>query len=121
MLFIQGRVSHKREQRFIRREAGFWMKDHLPRRGKIMSRLPQEAFYAELPGIKIPEGSYGEILKVAHSNGVRYLIIDEDIEKDSTAFWDKLKGKELIFLKDLKKKDQRMVVFEIVYPEKKEP
>jgi 4-amino-4-deoxy-L-arabinose transferase-like glycosyltransferase len=121
MLLVQDRVSHKREHRFIRREAGFWMKGHLPREGKIMSRLPQEAFYAGLPWVRIPEGNYGEILQVARSNGVRYLIIDEEIEKDSPGFWDKLKGKELIFLKDLKKNDQRMVVFEIVYSEKTEP
>jgi hypothetical protein len=121
MLLIQSRVSHKREPRFIRREAGLWMKGHLPRGGKIMSRLPQEAFYAQLPWVKIPEGSYGEILQVAYSNGVRYLVIDEQIEKNSPGFRDALKENELILLKDLEKNDQRMVIFKIVYPEKKEP
>lgn len=121
ILLIQGRVSHKREHRFIRREAGLWMKDHLPRGSKIMSRLPQEAFYAELPWVKTPEGNCRETLQVARSSGVRYFVIDEQTEKNLPGFGDELIGKELIFLKDLKKNDQRMVIFEIVYPEKKVP
>ena len=121
LLFIQGRVGHKREARFIRRETGFWMKGHLPRGGKVMSRYPQEAFYAELPWVNIPNGSYGEILGTACSQGVRYLVVDEDIEKDSVAFWVKQKERDLILLKDFKRKNQRMVVFEIVCPEKREP
>ncbi len=115
-LFIQGRVTHSREIRIIRKEAGLWMKDHLPRGVKIMSRLPQEAFYAELAWMRIPEESYEKILRVARSNGAKYLIIDDHIEKDSPGFWRNLKGEDLVLLKDLKREDQRMVVFEIVYP-----
>lgn len=81
-----------------------------------MSRLPQEAFYAELAWMRIPEESYERILKVARSNGAKYLIIDDHIEKDSPGFWRNLKGEDLVLLKDLKREDQRMVVFEIVYP-----
>jgi len=121
VLFIQGRVLHPREHRVIQKEAGLWMKDHLPRGVKMMSRLPQEAFYAELPWIRIPEKEYENILKDARSKGVKYLIIDGNIEKDSPGFWGKIKEEDLILIKDFKDKDRRMVVFEIVYSEKKEP
>ena len=116
-LFIQGRVIHSRELRIIRKEAGLWMRDHLPRGVKVMSRLPQEAFYAELPWIRIPQENYERILKVARSHGVKYLIVDDDIDKNSPGFWKNLKGEDLILLKDLKREDQRMAVFEVVYPQ----
>jgi hypothetical protein len=121
-LFIQGRVTHSRELRLIRKETGLWMRDHLPRNAKMMSRLPQEAFYAELPWIEIPVKCYEEILSVARSKEVRYLILDRSIEKGSTGFSEKIKEEDLILLKEFKDdKGRRMAVFQIVYPEKKEP
>jgi hypothetical protein len=115
-LFVQGRVIHSREIRIIRKEAGLWMRDHLPRGMKVMSRLPQEAFYAELPWIRIPDESYGKILMDARSHGVKYLVIDDDIDENSPGFWENLKEEDLILLKDLQRKGQRMAVFEVVYP-----
>jgi hypothetical protein len=120
VLFIQGRMIHPREHREIQKEAGLWMKDHLPRGVKIMSRLPQEAFYAELSWTGIPRKSYEEVLKIARSNGVRYLVLDEDIEERSPGFWEKLKKKDLILFKDWNEEGQKIVIFEIVYPEQKE-
>jgi len=116
-LFIQGRVIHPRGHRVIQKEAGLWMQENLPKGVKIMSRRPQEAFYAELPWIRIPEKNYEEILKVARSTKARYLIIDGSIEKDSPGFLGKIKEEDLILIKDLKDKNRRMVIFEIVYPE----
>jgi len=115
LLFIQGRIIHPREHRIVQREAGLWMKDHLPRGVKLMSRRPQEAFYSELPWVHMPEGDYEEILKTARSIGIQYLIIDESIEKDSPYFWRKLKGEDLILLKEFKKENRKMLIFEIVY------
>jgi hypothetical protein len=114
-LFIQGRVIHPRDHRLIQKEAGLWMKDHLPRGGKIMSRMPQEAFYAELPWVILPNKSYEEIFRVARSNGIRYFILDEDVEKHSPGFFEKLK-KDLILIKEWNKQDQKIAIFEIVYP-----
>jgi hypothetical protein len=114
-LFIQGRVLHPREHRVIQKEAGLWMKDHLPRGVKMMSRLPQEAFYAEQEWTVIPVGGYEKVLRVARSKGVKYLVIDDAIEKDSPGFLEKIKEKDLILLKDLKRKKQKMVIFEIIY------
>jgi 4-amino-4-deoxy-L-arabinose transferase-like glycosyltransferase len=115
LLFIQGRVIHSREHRFIQREVGYWMRDHLPQGVKVMSSMPQEAFYGERPWIRIPQGSYEEILKTARSKGVRYLVTDEKIEEDSPRFLEKIRGDDLIEVIDFKRKSRRMVVFEIVY------
>jgi 4-amino-4-deoxy-L-arabinose transferase-like glycosyltransferase len=116
VLFIQGRVIHPREHRVIQREVGFWMRDHLPKGARLMSPLPQEAFYAELPWVRMPRGGYEEILREARSKNVRYLAVDEDIEKDSPGFLEKSKQGDLVSVFDLKRKDRRIVVFEIVYP-----
>ncbi len=116
-LFVQGRVIRPREHRIIQKEVGLWMKDHLPRGMKIMSRRPQEAFYAELPWLKIHQENVEEILREGRSNGVKYLIIDEGIEKDLPDLWEKTEDKDLILLKEFQKKNQRLVLFEMVYPE----
>jgi len=117
ILFIQGVMGYSREHRLIQKEAGLWMKDHLPRGVKIMSRLPQEAFYAELSWTGIPRKTYEEVLEIARSKGVRYLVLDEDTEERSPGFWGKLKKEDLILLKDWNKQDEKIVIFEIVYPE----
>jgi 4-amino-4-deoxy-L-arabinose transferase-like glycosyltransferase len=116
-LFIQGRVTHLRDIRVIRKETGLWMKSHLPRGGKVMSRMPQEAFYADLPWIRIPEKGYEEILSLARSKKVRYLVIDESIVKDSPGFLEKINEKDLILLNEFKDKNRSMVIYEVVYPE----
>ena len=84
-----------------------------------MSSLPQEAFYADLPWVRMPQGSYEEILDSARSRGVRYFVMDDKIEEDSPHFLGKLKEEDLIPLMDLKRKNRRMVIFEIVYPQGK--
>jgi 4-amino-4-deoxy-L-arabinose transferase-like glycosyltransferase len=119
ILFVQGRVIHPREHRFIQREAGLWMRGHLPRGAKVMSPLPQEAFYAELPWVRMPEGSYDEILKEARFKKVQYLIVDESIEKDSPDFVEKSRGGDLIQLRDWERKSRRIVLFQVIYPKGK--
>lgn len=115
-LFVQGMMAHIRDQRTIQKEAGLWMKENLPRGVEIMSRWPQEAFYGEMGGwAKIPKGNYEEVLGVARSKGIQYLVLDEDIEKDNPGFCGQIKEKDLILLKDLKTKNQRMAIFKIVY------
>ena len=113
VLFIQGRPMHPREHRLIQREAGLWMKDHLPRGAVVMGRFPQEAFYAELPWARMPLESYEEILQKARARGVRYVIIDESFEKDSPEFWQKSKGEDLIRLEEWKRKGRRIILFQL--------
>jgi hypothetical protein len=116
VLFIQGMTIHVRDHRVVQKEAGLWMKENLPRGVNIMSRSPQEAFYGEMGGwAKIPQGSYEEVLGVARSKGIQYLVLDKDIEKDLPGFWGQIKEKDLILLKDLKTKNQRIAIFKIIY------
>ena len=121
VLFAQGRVIHPREHRFIQKEVGLWMKDHLAKEGKLMSSLPQEAFYAERTWVRIPRGSYEEILVAARSKGVRYLIVDETIQEDSPNFFGKIKKEDLVPMLERRKKKQRTVVFEVLYPASQPP
>ncbi len=115
-MFIQGSVKHfSPSQRLIRKEAGLWMKANLPSGGKIMSRLPQEAFYAELEWSGIPKGSYEEILKTARSKGVQYLVIDEDIDEVSPGFLANIREADLVLVKELRGKRQKMAIFKVVY------
>ena len=97
----------------IQKEVGLWMRDHLPKGQKMMSKMGQESFYAEQAWVKMPEKSYEEILKEARAKGIRYLVIDESIDKDSPDFLEKSKQGELIPLFEMEKKNRRMVVFEI--------
>ena len=92
------------------------MKEHLPRGVTIMSRWPQEAFYGEMAGwAKIPHGGYEEVLGVARSKGIPYLVLDEDVEKDWPGFRGQMRGKDLILLKEFKMKNQRVAIFKIIY------
>ena len=113
-LFIQGRVIHTREHRVIQREVGLWMRENLPKESKVMSRLPQEAFYAEFPWVRMLSEEYEVILGYARSKGVRYLLIEEDIEKISPRFWEKMRREDLVHVRDFKRKAQRIVIFEMV-------
>jgi hypothetical protein len=105
-------VTHGREHRVIQREIGLWIKDHLSNEGKIMSRLPQEAFYAEMPWVRMPEKRYEEIIEMVRSQEIRYLIIDEKA-RDPLFFSEKATEKELIRVREWKKKRQWSILFEV--------
>jgi 4-amino-4-deoxy-L-arabinose transferase-like glycosyltransferase len=113
-LFFQGRVIHTREHRVIQREVGLWMRENLPKGSKVMSRLPQEAFYAESPWVQMPFKEYEVMMGDARSKGVRYLLINENIEKISPRFWKKMRREDLVPVKDFKRKDKRITIFEMV-------
>jgi hypothetical protein len=113
-LFIQGRVTHSRERRFIQKEVGLWMKENLPSGSKVMSRLPQEAFYAELAWVGVPGEGYGGVLREARLKEVRYLVVDDEIESLSPGFWKDLKREDLVPVKEFRKNDQRIIIFELV-------
>jgi 4-amino-4-deoxy-L-arabinose transferase-like glycosyltransferase len=116
-LFIQGSMRRFHDSRLIQKEAGLWMKEHLTRGTKIMSRMPQEAFYSELGWTRIPAKNYEEVLETARSLGVRYLVIDENIDELSSGFYEKIRDKDLVLLKELKEERQKIAIFEIIYPE----
>ncbi len=113
-LYVQGWPTQNRDFRMIQKEAGLWMRDHLPKGQKMMSKMGQESFYAEEAWVRLPEKSYQEILSEARTKGVRYLVIDENIEKDSPGFLEQAKSGELKPLLELKRKNRYMIVFEIL-------
>lgn len=113
-LFIQGRIMHRREHRIIQKEVGLWIKEHLPKGSKLMSRLPQEAFYGELEWIKIPSKDLEEVIKEAYSKKVQYLVIDHEVIKQSPKFLEKVRNcKELELLNHFERNSRWIKVFRI--------
>ena len=115
-LILQGWVIHHRDRshQMIQKEVGLWMRDHLPKGQKMMSRMPQESFYAGQAWMKMPERRYEEVLGEARSRGVRYLVIDESIEKESPGFSKKMNEGDLKALFELKRSKRWMIVYEIL-------
>ncbi len=113
-LYVQGWPTQDRNFRLIQKEAGLWMRDHLPRGQKMMSKMGQESFYGELAWVRLPEKDYEEILKEARKKGVRYLVVDENIERDSPGFLERSKKGELKPLLELKRNKRFMIVYEIL-------
>jgi 4-amino-4-deoxy-L-arabinose transferase-like glycosyltransferase len=114
-LLIQGRVFHNREHRTIQREAGLWMKTHLPRGAIVMSRLPQEAFYSGMEWVRLIDGSYEETLERAQSKHVRYLITDDGVTSYCPDFLEKTaKESKLRRIHELKRKDQSLFIWELI-------
>jgi 4-amino-4-deoxy-L-arabinose transferase-like glycosyltransferase len=119
IIFSQGVVAQGREHRLVQKELGLWMKDHLSRGGKIMSRLPQEAFYAEMDWVRLPEEKYEEILKIARLKNIDYVIVDDKVLFSIPDFREKAKVKgELQELFELQKKDRLMILFKMIGPSK---
>ncbi|MGQ9637795.1 MAG: ArnT family glycosyltransferase [Thermodesulfobacteriota bacterium] len=114
-LFIQGRIIHRRDHRAIQKEAGLWIKDHLPKGSKLMSRMPQEAFYGELEWVRIPSGSSEEILVEAFSKKVQYLLIDHEVLKMSPDFLKQVDDKGYELVKEIEKKNQWIKIFRLHY------
>jgi hypothetical protein len=116
VIFIQGMVAHSREHRLIQKELGLWMKDRLSKEGKVMSRLPHEAFYAERDWVRIPEKSYAEVIHEARAKNIRYLIIDDKAREMSPGFLENVSEEDLVRLANWKKKDQTSILYEVLYP-----
>ena len=89
----------------IQKEVGLWMRDHLPK--------GTEDDEQDGSGILLCRAGMGEdaarramrrFSRRPATKGVRYLVIDENIDKDSPDFLEKSKQGELIPLFELKKK-----------------
>jgi hypothetical protein len=90
------------------------MKANLPAGQKMMSRMPQESYYAGQGWVKMPETGYKEILEEVRSRGIRYLVVDERIDRDSPGFLDQVRGEDLKPLLERKTKRRFMIVYEIL-------
>jgi 4-amino-4-deoxy-L-arabinose transferase-like glycosyltransferase len=118
VIFIEGVVAHGREHRLLQKEIGLWMKDHLSKEGKVMSRLPHEAFYAERDWVRMLEKSYEEMIDEARAKNVRYLIIDDKAKKMFPGFLEKVSEEDLVRLSNWEKEDQTSILYEVFYPAK---
>jgi 4-amino-4-deoxy-L-arabinose transferase-like glycosyltransferase len=116
ILFVQGRVIHSREHRFIQREVGHWMGDHLPEGSKLMAVMPQEAFYSGMTWVRLPEANVEKIFEEARTKEVHYLLVDEDLEAKFPGFVEKAKEVGFNLLKEWTRKEQRTVLFQVAYP-----
>lgn len=112
ILFAEGFADriNSRKHRMIRKEAGIWMKDNLPR-GPVMSRLPHEAFYGDMDWINVQDYRYDSLLRKAIDRKAKYLVIDEDVADNQADFVGKLSENnfDLVYVKQ--KKDQKIFIF----------
>lgn len=63
----------------IREKVGLWMKENLPQQIRVMSRKPYIPYYADAVWFNTP-ATYDEVIKLASSNAVDYIILDRGIE-----------------------------------------
>jgi len=59
------------------KEAGLWLREHLPSRTTVMARYPAIAFYAAGPWVPTPNAELEDVLRYARSHGARYWALDE--------------------------------------------
>jgi 4-amino-4-deoxy-L-arabinose transferase-like glycosyltransferase len=113
-LLVQGVVQRRREHRVVQKQAGLWLKHNIPRGEKLMSRTVQEAFYAGMELIRMPEGDFEHAIETARSRSVRYIVIDEKAKKHLLDFSEKADQQGLVFLHSWKRGERTISVFEIV-------
>ena len=63
----------------FREEMGSWMEKNLPQPIRVMSRKPYIPYYADAVWFATP-ATYDEVIKLAKSHEVDYIVIDRDIE-----------------------------------------
>jgi hypothetical protein len=92
--------------------------DFLRRLGQVVIEgeatcFAQEAFYAEMPWVKMPETTVEDVVELARSKGVRYLVIDERVELGLPGFLEKIKQGDWIQRMDWKRKAQKVILYEL--------
>ena len=115
-LLTQGVLSTGRGHRQIQKDVGLWMKANLPRDTKLMSRLPQEGFYAQMPWTRIKKNTYSDIISDARSQGANYLVIDDAVLEDIKDFRENIAQGDLILIKEWKKGKRQILLFQTVSP-----
>jgi hypothetical protein len=115
-LLTQGIEQRKREHRMVQKQAGLWLKENVPRGQKLMSRTVQEAFYADMVLVRMPEGNFEEAIKAARSQSIRFIIIDEKTRKQFQNFDKESHRHGLVLLRSWEKGKREVSVFEITKP-----
>jgi hypothetical protein len=71
------------DENAVYRQAGLWMRDHLPGSVRLAFRKPWVAHYAAAESVPIPAGGYRALVDSLHSRRVTHLLIDNRIIRDS--------------------------------------
>ena len=110
-----------RSHRIINKEAGLWLRHHAPGT-VVMSRIPQEAFYAEGRHVwLLPRGrrsiTYDHLLKRAREHGVEYLVEDSKTASLCPEFPAKRSDNDMVEVFSLDKEDDFLKIYRL-YPKK---
>lgn len=114
-LLIQGRLFYNRDHRMIHKEAGLWMKANLPQEAVLMSRLPQEAFYAGMAWVPMGVGNYEKVSEEARSKGVRFLITDHEVAAGDPGFMEHVERRgELRLVHEWRRGGRHLILWEFL-------
>lgn len=112
VLFIQATVEGDREHRQIQKEIGLWLKQYGHHGEKLMSSRVHEAFYAGMELVRYRDDDLQSILDASRSMPVRYVIIDDEMEKSHPDFQEKIEAQGLMPLRSWKQGKGKIWIFE---------
>jgi 4-amino-4-deoxy-L-arabinose transferase-like glycosyltransferase len=112
ILFTEGFVEriNSRKHRMIRKEVGIWMKDNVPK-GPVISRLPHEAFYADMEWINVQGYDVKDLLRKATEKNAKYLVVDEKVIDSKVNFINSLEENNVHLIYVNQKRNQKLFVF----------
>ena len=116
-------LGRLRSHRIINKEAGLWLRHHAPGTVVVMSRIPQEAFYAEGRHVwLLPRGrrsiTYDHLLKRAKEHGVEYLVEDDKTASLCPEFPAKRSDSDMVEVFSLDKGDDFLKIYRLRPKEK---
>lgn len=115
-------LAPERRHRAEQKKVGLWLKQNTPPDAIIMSNSPQEAFYAEREFVLLPQAtskrrspdkSYEEIIHLAKTKGVRYILINKNTIETNPGFIESIQSKDLKEV--FRKQDRALVIYEVIY------
>lgn len=112
ILFTEGLVDriNSRKHRMIRKEVGVWMRDNIPK-GPVISRLPHEAFYADMDWINVQDHDVKNLLQKANEKNAKYLVFDEKAIDSKANFIKSLEENNFHLIYVHQKRKQKLFVF----------
>ena len=121
-LSLSQNLGSSRTHRIINKEAGLWLRHHAPGT-VVMSRIPQEAFYAEGRHVwLLPRGrrsiTYDHLLKRAKEHGVEYLVEDNRTVSLCPEFPAKRSDNDMVEVFSLDKGDDFLKIYRLRPKEK---
>jgi len=116
-LSLSQNLGSLRSHRIINKEAGLWLRHHAPG-AVVMSRIPQEAFYAEGRHVwLLPRGrrsiTYDHLLKRAQEHGVEYLVEDSKTASLCPEFPAKRSDNDMVEVFSLDKGDDFLKIYRL--------